>query len=801
MPIDQIVACVSTGPASPSEAFIRDFYRNVPNEDLQARPVAALAAAVCSIWDFLQSHRPGRPRIRVIETPGWTKTRSVVEIINDDMPFLVDSVAAALNRLDHAIHLVIHPVIAVERDGDGQLVRLGGDRRESVMQIEVEGRIAGDDAGVATQTVEAVLADVRAAVIDWTAMRNKVERLADTLGDGGVPVAPDEIAEAAAFLTWLSQNNFTFLGYREYLIAADGMRVVPEIGKGILRNDSLLVFDGLRDFAQVSPEVQAFLRSPSLMMISKSNRRSTVHRSAPLDTIALKTFDEAGNVTGQRLIVGLFTSTAYASAPRAIPVLRRKVARCQERAGFAANSHDAKAFQHILDSFPRDELFQIEEDDLFPTALGIMRLQERQRIALFVRRDPFERFVSCLVYVPRDHYGEAVRTRFAQIIAAAFKGEITAEATQLDESSLLARIHFTIATPAGQPPVDVVALEAQLVEAGRVWADRLGEALIRVHGEEAGHAILRRFAEALPAAYMETEDAASAVADIGRVMQIEAGAPVALTLYRASGESGDRLYLKTFHAGDPLALSDVLPILEHFGLRVLNESPYACRPRGGNTRIWIQEFTALLSGGKPLDIASVALRFETAFASIWLGSIESDGFNRLVLAAGLTADQVVVLRAYAKLLRQAGSAFSQAYLADTLARHPDVAALLVRLFETLFDPSAGAGREAEAAAIEARIREHLDAVANLDEDRILRGFLRLITKSLRTSYYQRGTDRRPKPYLAIKLASREIDLLPLPRPLCEIFVYSPRMEGCHLRGGKVARGGIRWSDRREDFRT
>ncbi len=779
--------------------FVREFYRNVAADDLLSRSERDLAAAASSIWDFAQERKPGRAKIRVIEQPSWSPARSVIEIVNDDMPFLVDSVTACIGRSGNGISLLIHPIVNADRDGDGRLGAIGGGVRESVMQIELAGRVLGEEADAIRRELDSVLSDVRTAVIDWASMRKKVEQVADELVEGVVPVPAAEITEAYAFLSWLTENNFTFLGYREYLITADGMEVVPEVGRGILRNDSFLVFEGIRHFSKVSPEVQQFLRSPRLMMISKSNKRSTVHRPVQLDTIAIKSFDREGKVTGQRLIVGLFTSTSYGRSPRSIPILRRKVERCLERAAFPEASHDGKSLQHILDTFPRDELFQIDEQDLYRIALGIMHLQERQRIALFVRRDPFERFVSCLIYVPRDRYSDTVQRRFFEILERAFSGKVASEATQLEEASALARIHCTVETPDGEKPVDLDQVERLLVEAGRVWADRLEEALVRAHGAERGRVLLRRFADALPVAYTERNSAAEAVADLDRVMQVEAGAPVTLTLYRASAEAGGDLRLKTFHARDPIALSDILPILENLGLRVVNEIPFDCR--AGGERVCIQEFSLVARDGAEIDPAEMGPRFEQALPLIWSGQLDNDGFNRLIVAAGIAGRQVVILRAYSKIIRQAGSSFSQAYMEDTLAAHAWVARLLVTLFETQFDPTVPGDREAAAERVGQQILDRLDTVSNLDEDRILRAFLLLVRKTLRTNFYQADAAGAPKGYLSLKLASREIDLLPLPRPLCEIFVYSPRMEGCHLRGDKVARGGIRWSDRKEDFRT
>jgi glutamate dehydrogenase len=794
----------------PADRFIREFYKNVPPDDILTRAPEDLLAAPATLWRFMAERRPGRAKLRLLDPRDpanhWTAGRTVIQIVNDDMPFLVDSVTAALNQLDLVVHLVIHPVVPVERDKSGKFLGLApgltGDLKESVMQIEVSGLINAERAQAILGTLDHVLADVRAAVVEWGAMRKRVDQIIDDLGSSALPVPASEAAEAAAFLTWLVNNNFTFLGYREYAFDAEGLAVVPEAGRGILRNDDYLVFDGIRNFTALSPDVQQFVRSRQLMMISKSNRKSTVHRHAQLDTIVIKTFDGNGEVAGQKLIVGLFTSSSYSHPPRSIPMLRRKVERCVGRSGFAPDSHDGKALQHILDIYPRDELFQIDEDELFRIALGILHLQERQRIALFVRQDPFERFVSALVYVPRDRLNADVRRRMATILTQAFNGTLQSEVPHIEESAL-ARIHFIIATVPGQiRPVEIDEVERQLVEAGRVWADRLGDALETTLGIERAAELQLQFAEALPNSYVERFSATEAVFDINHILAVEAGTPVALTLDRNRQSAGSALRLKTFHAGEPIALSDVLPMLENLGLKVINEIPFEVRPRGSERPIWIQEFELLPRGGVAIDLADIGSRFEEAFPAIWSDAVENDGFNRLVLLAGLSVRQIIVLRTYCKVLRQAGTAFSQAYMEDTVGLHAPIARLLIELFEAQFDPAApNAERETRAVAIEKEIKAALEAVTNLDEDRILRSFLLLIRKSLRTNFYQRDTEGHPKPYLSIKLASQEIDLLPLPRPLVEIYVYSPRMEGCHLRGGKVARGGIRASDRKEDFRT
>src|SRR6185312_8600491 len=469
-----------------------------------------------------------------------------------------------------------------------------------------------------------------------------------------------------------------------------------------------------------------------------------------MDAICIKSFDSDGRAAGERLVVGLFTSLAYSRSPRSIPLLRRKVERTLERAGFDPASHDGKALQHILDSYPRDELFQIGESELLETAMGILNLQERQRI---------ERFVSCLVYVPRERYDTLLRQRFAAILEAAFSGSVVTFNTQLDDS-VLGRVHFILRTTPGRlAGIDVQAVERALAEAGRNWADRIAAALRETKGEEAGATLARRYAAAFPTAYRERFGAADALADIDRLEDLSQGAPIAVTLYHAESGDARTLGFKIYRAGSPVALSDVLPVLEHLGLKVITETPYEIA--GAGAALWMQDFSVALPSGEA-DVARDRARFEEAFLRLWSGSMESDGLNRLVLMAGLDWRQVVVLRLYVKVLRQAGSAYSQAYMEDALSAYPAIARNLVALFERRFDPRREKGRDGDEAKLAAAIERDLDAVQSLDEDRILRSFLLLVQKSLRTNYCQRDAKGEPKPYLSVKLLSREIDLLPLP---------------------------------------
>ncbi len=802
------------GRAAAVARFVRRFYSHVPPEDILDRAPEDLYGAALSLWRFAETRPPGRARLRVIdprvEEEGWRSPRTIVEIVNDDMPFLVDSVTAALAGEGFAVNLVIHPILRVERDAEGRLAALrddaagngdGAGLRESFMHVEISAESGGARLDALTAALERVLGEVRAAVTGWAAMRARIQRVIADLAEEPPPLAEAERKEAADFLAWLDDANFTFLGFREYRFGAGegSLDIVPGSGLGILGDDSYPVFDGLRNFATLPPDVRQFLREPRLLLITKSNRRARVHRPVHMDAICIKSFDGAGRAIGERLVVGLFTSLAYSRSPRAIPLLRRKVERTLERAGFDPASHDGKALLHILDTYPRDELFQIGEDELLETAMGILHLQERQRIALFVRRDPFERFVSCLVYVPRERYDTALRQRFAAILERAFSGTIETFNAQLDES-VLGRVHFIVRTTPGRfGAIDAAAIERDLAEAGRSWADRIGEALGRAKGEAAGSALLRRYADAFPTAYRERFGGAAGVADIERLEELQHGAPIAVTLYRAPDGDDRELGFKIYRLATPVPLSEVLPVLEHLGLKVITETPYAIAP-AGSAAAWMQDFSLIMPSGE-VDVARDRARFEEAFLRLWSGSMESDGLNRLVLMAGLDWRQVVVLRLYVKVLRQAGSAYSQAYMEDALSAYPAIARNLVALFERRFDPKREKGRDADQAKVVAAIERDLDAVQSLDEDRILRSFLLLVRKCLRTNYFQRDAAGEPKPYLSVKLLSREIELLPLPRPLYEIYVLSPRVEGVHLRGSKVARGGIRWSDRKEDFRT
>src|SRR5215470_7053387 len=795
--------------ATTAERFIREFYANVSPDDLVGEEVENLYCAALSLWNHGQKRKTGEAKVRVfnprVDEHGWHSPHTVIEIVNDDMPFLVDSVTAELARDDLTVYLVIHPVVEVARDAAGQIAEPGQPgagplRDESFMQIRTNEQRDPHRLDRLRRDLERVLGDVRAAVTDWRAMLTKLDTTLVELDDRPPPLPMDEVAEAREFLAWLGADHFTFLGCRDYDFVGEGEQtrtaIVAGSGLGILRDDNVSVFDQMRNTDRLPPDVRYFLHQSRLLMVTKANRRSTVHRPVQMDTVGVKRFDATGQVVGEHLFVGLFTSAAYSRSPRDIPILRRKVEACVERAGFDPASHDGKALLHILEGFPRDELFQMSADELFETALGILHLQERQRIALFTRRDPFERFISCLVFLPRDRLNTELRLRMQDILAEAYHGKLGAFYTQVTDDKL-ARLHIVIeTTPNAIPDVDQAELEARLVEVGRSWTDYLQEALIEAHGEEHGLVLLRRYANAFPLSYRERFAAAAAVLDIEHAEAVLAQRRIGINLYRPIESPANELRLKLYVADQALTLSDVQPTLEHMGLRVLTEIPFRLRPGEAGDLIWVHDFRMETSDGREIDISEVKGVFHDAYAKIVAGEMEDDGFNRLVLLARLDWREVSVLRAYAKYLRQAGIAFSQIYMEEALAHNPRLARRLVRLFRALFNPAKQA-----TAAERARINEHeilkgLDEVTNLDEDRILRRFLNLIQSTLRTNFFQRGKD-----YISFKLDSHALEELPLPRPLVEIWIYSPRVEAVHLRGGRVARGGIRWSDRRDDFRT
>ena len=796
--------------------FLGRFYGQVAPGDLLSRAEPELVGGALSTWRLLGWRKHGTPRVRVFNPDGreddWTSPHTVVEIVNDDMPFLVDSIEAEINRQDLSIHQVVHPVIHVRRDHAGRLVSLvdpstAGDAAtaESVMYFEItELRRAGALERLQAN-LESVLRDVRATVEDWRAMRLRAADLAASFDDNPSPVADADLKEAGTFLRWLGGDNFTFIGYREYDLADESggttLRLVPESGLGVLRDPERGVLTGLADGALVPADVAAYILEPRVAMVSKADDRSRVHRAAHLDTIMVKKFGAGGAAAGLRLFVGLFTSAVYHQALGSIPLLSRKVDAVIGRTGFQPASHDGMAVRNILESLPRDDLFQYSDDDLLATVLGVLDLQGRQRVALFIRRDPFGRFVSCLIYLPRERYTTPMRERMQRIVEDGFGGRVTIFYVQVSDSPH-ARLQFIVRVERGRADEpDSEEIERRLIEAGRDWRDDLRNALVAAHGEADGLEIFDLYADAFPASYRERDDAGGALHDIAKIEAVLETGEIAADLYHRDEEPADRVRFKVYRPGIPLPLSDGLPILENMGVRVIDEASHRILRGGTDRAVWLHDFGLNAKPGRGIDLDRVKASFEALFAEVCRGTAEDDGFNALVAATGLDGRRISILRAYCKYLRQAAIPFSQAYMEATLLANPQIARSILALFETMFDPDAEAGRARRIGSLRDEIEAALDAVEDLDQDRILRRYFNVVLATLRTNAYQVGADGAPKSWLAFKIDSRAVEDLPAPAPLVEIFVYAPRVEAIHLRGGKVARGGIRWSDRREDFRT
>ena len=805
-----------------AETFVRTFFANVPPTDIAQQSADNLYGAAASFWQFAQKRKPGQPKIRIFNPSkrehGWRAGHTVIEIVNDDMPFLVDSVTAELNYQGLTVHLVIHPIANIARDKTGKLLDCtgapngdpDGGSPESFMHIEVNEQ--SDPAKIAhiTAQLERILADVRAAVEDWPEMRDLAASILEELRAHPPQLPLEDVKEAEAFLEWINDNHFTFLGYREYDHVGSGknQKLKAAAGAlGVLRDADRSIIERWADNEPLPSDIRAFMRQPQLLMLTKANRRSTVHRRVHMDVIGVKKFDAGGNVIGERMIVGLFTSAAYSRSPINIPLLRQKVANALTRAEFPPASHDAKALAHILENYPRDELWQIDADTLFDNAMGILHLQERQHTALFVREDPFQRYLTALVFVPRDRFDTALRLKLSKILEQRFEGSLVAFSPEFGTESVLARIVYIIkAGPSGIPTYQVGDIEAELREAARSWSDKLRDALIESDGESAGLLMFERYGAAFSLGYQERYTPETSVVDIGHIDEVRLTGELGLNLYQRPGDTADAVHLKLYHDATSLPLSDVLPMLENMGLKVVGEEPFeiAYRYGEGTGAVWIHDFNMRTRSGADVDLKAVREKFHQTFARVFNGSVGDDGFNKMVIGAGLEWRDVVILRAYCKFLLQARIPFSQPYMEETLADNPKLARLIVDLFHTRFQLHPKSRAKAVQRKAEQLIRGIADAlenVSNLDEDRIIRRFANAVESTTRTNFFQLDEAGEEKTYLSFKIDSRAVDDLPEPRPMKEVFVYSPRMEGCHLRGGDVARGGIRWSDRREDFRT
>ena len=849
---------VKGGP--PLEDFLRDYYRHVPEVDLLERTPDDLLSIALTHRDLAAQRPVGRANLTcfnpTLDSDGWTSSHTIIQVVTDDMPFLVDSVSARLGALGRPIHRLIHPQIHVRRSATGDLeeavstaaaeaaakaeivgvgkagktgkaaatraagaegagagtaevatggaVRPFGDLRESWIHLEIDRESDERECAEIAESLRRVLSDVREAVEDWGKMRASA-RLAASELRAAPPIGldPDEISSAADFLEWMADGQFTFLGARDYDLTKEGAGavVVPVAGSGLglLRNDPPM--NRVRPI--LTGKALETAQQRQVLFVTKANSRATVHRSVFMDYVGVRRFDANGLVIGEHRFLGLFTASAYAESVSRIPYLKDKVDHIMRLSGFDPDSHSGKDLLGILEDYPRDELLQASIEDLLDVGTQIMHLPERRGTRIFLRPDDFGRFVSCLVFIPRDRYNTSVRVKMQSILAEAYGG--TVDYTTRVSESALARLHFVVRLPAGQriPPLDESALESKIADATRTWDEDFLEAAQREYGEEESARLAAAYGLAFSTSYKEDFEVKQGVADLRHLEELTQEDSTRLVLYKPRWSPDTVRRFKLFRRS-PLSLTQVLPLFTHMGVEVVDERPYEVARHDG-VRLYVYDFglqvrDVTLWGS--MTHARLRELFEAAVGAVWSGEAESDGFNSLVLRAQLTWRQVVIVRMVAKYLRQTGSAFSQSYLEDALLHNWQIAAKLVALFEARFDPDRDSASRAKAEEVlTAQILESLDAVTSLDEDRIVRAFLGVIKASLRTNYYQRTAEGAAKTYVSLKLDPQQVPDLPAPRPAFEIWVYSPRVEGVHLRFGPVARGGLRWSDRREDFRT
>ncbi|KTC96555.1 NAD-glutamate dehydrogenase [Legionella erythra] len=799
--------------------FVRQFYSTVAMEDLCEWDIEDLYGAAINFWSLIQTRAPNETKIRIynpdFERHGWQTTHTVVEVLTTDMPFLVDSLRMVVNRMGFEAHLVIHMGgLTVKRNEKNQVVqvlpRSSNPAMDHKKDVFVEAPIFMEidrqtDPAILEElhrNFDRVLEDNRAVVEDWPAMRERVRRAIAELDDAPDILDPAEAEETKAFLEWIEDHHFTFLGIRDYELVEKGhetiLQPLPETGLGVLRPS--LSKSTARSISAMTPEARELTLSSRALVMFKTNTEATVHRQAYTDYIGVKRFNKKGQVIGEMRIIGLYTSAAYNTNPKHIPFLRHKVAKVMNNSTLVPRSHAGKVLLNILETLPRDDLIQASEDELLEIAMGIYYMQERRRIRMFARVDVYRRFISCLVYVPKERFNTELRQAMQHILEKSFNAEEITFSTWFSES-VLARIHFIIRTnPQDETQWDFKEIEQKLIEVGRSWNDELQHFLVETFGEEQANHLFARYRGAFPVSYCDTFSPRTAVYDIKHVEALSDDNPLVMNFYRPMDEVADSFRLKIYQHNTTIPLSDVLPIVERLGMRAISERPYVLKFEDGSVT-WINDFALQYTRGVCFDIDEIKDLFQNAFASVWFGHAENDGFNQLVLAAGLNWRQVAVLRTYAKYFKQIGLTFSQEYIELALHNNAAIAKKLVELFETRFNPQPNNQREDQFTSQIDQIFTALDNVSNLDEDKIIRQYVHAISATLRTNYYQVDAKGNPKKNISIKLNSKAIPGVPKPYPMFEIFIYSPRFEGVHLRGGKVARGGLRWSDRKEDFRT
>lgn len=796
--------------------FAKQLYSTVALDDLLEWELEDLYGAVVNFWSLLNERKPNEVKIHIYnpdyEKHGWQTTHTVVEVLCDDMPFLVDSIRVVINRMKLASHLIIHMGgILVKRDKNNKITEIlprntiTKDKdvlQEAPIYLLIDRQTDPEVLKQLQVNIALALRDNDVVYRDWESMRGRVRDAIEEFGHVSKNLDESEVKETISFLKWIEDHHFTFLGVRDYELIKKGkdtlLQAIPNTGLGILRDE--IAKSHVRHLSEMPPEAQDIILSSQTLLMSKTSTPSSVHRDVYTDYIGIMRFDKDGNIIGERRIIGLYTSAAYHTNPRHIPWLRLKVETIMEKSNLSPRSHSGKILLNILETLPRDDLIQGSVDELLEIAMGIFYMQERRRIRLLARMDVYRRFISCLVYVPKDRFNTELRVAMQNILAESFNAEEITFSTFFGES-VLARVHFIVKVdPHNLPQFDLKDIENKLVEVGRSWSDELQNCLSDAFGEEQANYLFNKYKSAFPTFYCDTFNPRVAVYDIKHLESILPECPIGMNFYKPLDEPENHFRFKIYKHDATIPLSEVLPILENMGLKAINERPYHIKFDDGSVS-WINDFALVYKSDVDFVMDDIKELFQTAFAQAWFGETENDGFNRLVLAAGLNWREVSILRTYARYFKQIGFTFSQNYIENALDNNVHIAKKIVRLFNIKFNPDALHEREAAYNALSDEIRSDLDQVVNLDEDKIIRQFIAAINATLRTNFYQLDANGKPKNYISIKLNSKAIPGVPKPHPMFEIYVYSPFFEGVHLRCGKVSRGGLRWSDRREDYRT
>ncbi len=796
--IDKIVAHANKkwdakqGDISQFIQFIRLYFIHCSVEELEARSITDLYMGVLSHWHLMSPRAPGELKIRVFNPhyveEGWQSPHTIIEVISNDMPFLVDSMRMAI---DQTIYLMIHMGgMRVVRDKFGnvkEILSFAEQHENALLEapiyMEIDRQTDPEVLEQIQSKLYAALNDVHLAVADWQNMRQKVKNLIAHLVENNS--LSEEKKETVAFLEWILEDHFTFLGARDY----KNLEVVPESNLGILREASHDPVFETNMSLEMGP-----------VIISKTNFRSTVHRNTYTDYISFREFNVHGELISEYCFIGLFTSSAYVVSPKIIPIIRKKVEAIIQQSGLPPRSHAGKDLFHILSVLPRDILFQAGVKELYELSMGILHLQERRKIRLFIYEDTFKRFIYCLVFVPRENFNSDLVREMQEILKTHVGGLEVTYSTQFS-SSVLVRVDYVVLVDPLKPhPFNSKQMEQELIVVGHSWQDGFRANALEHFGQERGALVINHYHNAFPAGYRETFTPRNAIFDIEEIEKLMTDKTLGMSFYRPLGASKDVIRFKLYRSKFTVSLSDALPMLENMGLRVESEQAY-CIIRKDGSQFWINDFGMTYSHEPEFEVEQVKGIFQQAFNKTWLGLAENDSFNRLVLEAQLGWREISILRGYARYFRQTGFTLSQEYIAQALVNNPVITKLLVELFQTRFNPKQIEDRQNLCLQIEQNIYKLLDKVNSLDDDRILRRYLHVINATMRTNYFQVDATGHFKASLSFKFDPQKIPEMPLPIPLFEIFVYSPRVEGVHLRAAKVARGGIRWSDRREDFRT